>query len=81
MSDIAGWGVTVRKSVAEYEVETACACGAVFNGETEEGRQHPGFVGALTLNAYVAELNALAQAFMYIIANPNLYVASKRALL
>ena len=59
--DIAGWGVTVRKSVAEYEVETACACGFVFSGETPEGRQHAGFAGALAINAHVAELNGLAQ--------------------
>ena len=62
--DIAGWGVTVRKSVAEYEVETACACGFVFSGETPEGRQHAGFAGALAINAHVAELNGLAQAFI-----------------
>ena len=71
--DIAGWGVTVRQSVAAYEVETAWACGAVFSGETPEGRRHPGFVGALEINAHVAEMNALAQAFMYIIANPGCY--------
>ena len=68
-----GWGVSVRKSVAEYEVETACACGFVFNGETEEGRQHVGFASALAMNAHVAELNGLAQAFMFIIANPCCY--------
>ena len=50
-------GVSVRKSVAKYEVETACACGAVFTGESAEGRQLPGFVGALEVNAHVAELN------------------------
>ena len=72
--DIAGWGVTVRKSVAEYEVETACACGFVFSGETPEGRQHAGFAGALAINAHVAELNGLAQAFMFIITNPGCYV-------
>ena len=72
--DIAGWGVTVRKSVAEYEVETACACGFVFSGETPEGCQHAGFAGALAINAHVAELNGLAQAFMFIITNPGCYV-------
>ena len=71
--DIAGWGVSVRKSVAEYEVETACACGAVFTGETAADRQLPGFVGALEVNAHVAELNGLAQALMYIITNPGCY--------
>ena len=45
----------------------------MFSGETQEGRRHPGFVGALEINAHVAEMNALAQAFMYIIANPGCY--------
>ena len=71
--DIAGWGVTVRKSAAEYGVEAACACGMVVSGETEEGRAHSGFVGALSLNAHVAELNGLAHALMYIISFPGCY--------
>jgi hypothetical protein len=71
--DIAGWGVTVQQSVAEYETETACACGFVFTGETAEGWQHAGFAGALAMNAHVAELNGLAQALMYIISNPGCY--------
>ena len=73
--DIAGWGVTVRKSVAEYEVETACACGFVFSGETPEGRQHAGFAGALAINAHVAELKGLAQAFMFIITRSSLLLS------
>ena len=35
--------------------------------------RHPGFVGALTRSAHVAELNGLAQAFMFVISNPGRY--------
>ena len=63
----------MRKSVAEYDEEIACAWGPVINGTTEEGRQHPGFAGALAINAHVAELNGLAQAFMFIAFNPGCY--------
>ena len=54
-------------------METAYACGFVFSRETEEDRQHAGFAGALAINAHVAEMNGLAQTFMFIIANPSCY--------
>ena len=46
---------------------------AVSHTHTLEPLTRRGFVGALEVNAHVAELNGLAQALMFIIANPGCY--------